>query len=106
MVKQISDNEIHLFIKYIKSVLWRVGERLSYIEDALCLKVNSDSKTHTHIQREFPAFLQPESSQDTNNGPFPEPALPLFNYFSVILHSVPDFETIMDPMALPIILLY
>ena len=28
-VKQISDNEIYLFIKYIKSVLWRVMKRLS-----------------------------------------------------------------------------
>jgi len=26
-------------IKYIKSVLWRVVKRLSYIEDARCLKV-------------------------------------------------------------------
>ena len=40
MVKQISDNEIYLLIKYIKSVLWRVVKRLSYIEDARCLKVN------------------------------------------------------------------
>ena len=40
MVKQISDNEIYL-IKYIKSVLWRVAKRLSYIEKARCLKVNS-----------------------------------------------------------------
>ena len=40
-VKQISDNEIYLLIKYIKSVLWRVAKRLSYIEDARCLKVNS-----------------------------------------------------------------
>ena len=39
-VKQISDNEIYLLIKYIKSVLWRVAKRLSYIEDAQCLKVN------------------------------------------------------------------
>jgi len=38
-VKQISDNEIYLLIKYIKSVLWRVVKRLSYIEDARCLKV-------------------------------------------------------------------
>jgi hypothetical protein len=38
-VKQISDNEIYLFIKYIKSVPWRVAKRLSYIEDALCLNV-------------------------------------------------------------------
>jgi len=40
MVKQISDNEIYLLIKYIKSVLWRVVNCLSYIEDARCLKVN------------------------------------------------------------------
>ena len=39
-VKLISDNEIYLLIKYIKSVLWRVAKRLSYIEDAWCLKVN------------------------------------------------------------------
>ena len=38
-MKQISDNEIYLLIKYIKSVLWRVAKRLSYIEEA-CLKVN------------------------------------------------------------------
>ena len=36
-----SDNEIYLLIKYIKSVLWRVAKRLSYIEDARCLKVNN-----------------------------------------------------------------
>jgi len=28
-----------LLIKYIKSVLWRGAKRLSYIEDARCLKV-------------------------------------------------------------------
>jgi len=39
MVKQISDNEICFLITYIKSVLWRVAKRLSYIEDAWCLKV-------------------------------------------------------------------
>ena len=32
--------EIYLLIKYIKSVIWRVEKRLSYIEDARCLKVN------------------------------------------------------------------
>ena len=41
MVKQISDNEIYVLIKYIKSVLWRVAKRLSYKEDARCLKVNA-----------------------------------------------------------------
>ena len=40
-VKQISDNEIYLLIKYIKSVPWRVAKRVSYIEDARCLKVNT-----------------------------------------------------------------
>ena len=35
----MSDNEIYLLIKYIKSVLCRVVKRLSYIEDARCLKV-------------------------------------------------------------------
>ena len=39
MVKQISDNEIYLLIKYIKSVLWRVVKCLSYVEEARCLKV-------------------------------------------------------------------
>ena len=39
-VKQISDNEIYLFIKYTKSFLWKVAKRLSYTKDARCLKVN------------------------------------------------------------------
>jgi len=43
MVKQISDNEIYLLIKYIKSVLWRVVKRLSYIKDARCLKVKKQN---------------------------------------------------------------
>ena len=29
----------YLLIKYIKSVLWIVAKRLSFIEDARCLKV-------------------------------------------------------------------
>jgi len=43
-VKQISDNEIYLLIKYIKSVIWKVAKRLSCIEDARCLKVKHRSK--------------------------------------------------------------
>jgi len=35
----ISDNEIYLLIKCVKSVFWRVAELLSYMEDARCLKV-------------------------------------------------------------------
>ena len=45
MVKQISDNEIYLLNKYIKSVLWRVVKRLSYIVDARCLKVKKTGKS-------------------------------------------------------------
>ena len=44
-VKQISENEIYLLIKYIKSVLWRVVKRLSYIEEARYLKVKEQSYT-------------------------------------------------------------
>jgi len=47
MFKKISDNEIYLLIKYIKRFLWRVAKRLSYIEDAWCLKVK---QYHTVIQ--------------------------------------------------------
>ena len=34
-----------MLIKYIKSVLWRVAKRLSYIEEARCLKVNCKQKS-------------------------------------------------------------
>jgi hypothetical protein len=44
-VKQISDNEIYLSTKYIKSILWRVVKCLSYIEEAQCLKVNATWKS-------------------------------------------------------------
>jgi hypothetical protein len=55
MVKQISDNEIYFLIKYIKSVLWRVAKRLSYIQDTRHVKVEmgqigcpETSVTHYH----------------------------------------------------------
>ena len=38
------DNEIYLLIKYIKRVLWRVAKRLSYIEEARCLKVKMEEQ--------------------------------------------------------------
>jgi len=42
----MSDNEIYLLVKYIKSVLWKVAKRMSYIEDARCLKVNALDLIH------------------------------------------------------------
>jgi len=47
-VKQISDNEIYLLIKYIKNVLFRVAKRLSYIEDAQCLNVKESHASPHH----------------------------------------------------------
>jgi hypothetical protein len=44
-VRQISDDEIYLLSNYIKSVLWREAKRLSYIEDARCLKVKQFKRT-------------------------------------------------------------
>ena len=44
-VKQISENEIYLLIKYLKSVLWRVAKRLSYIQEARRLKVEGACET-------------------------------------------------------------
>ena len=51
MVKQISDNEIYLLIKYIKSVLWRVAKCVSYIQNARCLKVKCESKSDHPLAR-------------------------------------------------------
>ena len=56
-VKQISDNEIYLLIKYIKSVVWRVAKRLSYIEEARCLKVKRKLTCVPHT------FLMPVSKK-------------------------------------------
>jgi len=56
MVNQISDNEICLLIKYIKSVLWRVAKRLSYIEEARCLKVNHMHDPNMHSSCTLHAF--------------------------------------------------
>jgi len=50
MVKQLSDNEIYLLIKYIKSALWRGAKRLSYKQDARCLKVNPHATDTTAPQ--------------------------------------------------------
>jgi len=38
-----------LLIKYIKSVLWTVAERLSYTENAWCLKVKYNCKYLKHV---------------------------------------------------------
>ena len=54
-----------MLIKYIKSVLWRVAKRLSYVEDARCLKVNlaeDDGLSYEYIsstQRSYILGLKP-----------------------------------------------
>ena len=59
-MKQISDNEIYLVIKYIKTVLWRVAKRLSYIEDARCLKVNIVCLVTDSIQHKIHMIIMSE----------------------------------------------
>jgi hypothetical protein len=61
-VKKISDNEIYLFIKYIKNVLWRVAKRLSYIEDARCLKVKSRCRLIHHSNHNETVLLPLKTS--------------------------------------------
>jgi len=62
-VKKISDNEIYLLIKYIKNVLWGVAKRLSYIEDARCLKVNV---FRSHLVDTLTLFLYSLEVQGSN----------------------------------------
>ena len=52
-VKQISDKEIYLLIKYTKSVLWRVAKCLSYIQDARCLKVKCSTLCAKSVNSNF-----------------------------------------------------
>ena len=57
MVKQISDNELYLLIKYIKSVLWRVAKGLSYIEDVRCLQVKHGTWQSVQWVLQYVCFL-------------------------------------------------
>jgi len=70
IVKQISDNEIYLLIKYIKSVRWRVAKRLSYIQDARCLKVKSDNPLPLSLHKLLAPSLPLEifTGQKATNG--------------------------------------
>jgi len=73
-------------IKYIKSVLWRVAKRLSYTEDARCLKVNVQgrpgrpvgtlplichccSKISNHMQFDLPHYFS--FGAEAPRGPWP-----------------------------------
>ena len=56
----MSDNEIYLLIKYIKSVLWRVAKCLSYIEEARSLKVNKPVYTQLKATLKY-AIRSPRS---------------------------------------------
>jgi len=60
----MSDIEVSLLIKYIKSVLWRVTKLLSYIEDARYLKFkaskrrrNKEKAREHHVLRGFVHFI-------------------------------------------------
>ena len=55
-IKQISDYEIYLLIKYIRSVLWRVAKRLSYIGDAWCSRFNEETPNRSLIVRWYSAL--------------------------------------------------
>ena len=59
-VKQILDKEIYMLSKYIKIALWRVARRLSYIEDARCLKLKHWLKIRDKcIAQKQTSFLAP-----------------------------------------------
>jgi len=47
---------MYLYVKYIKSVLWTVAKRLSYIQDARCLKVNKASIDEQKSREVFSGF--------------------------------------------------
>jgi len=55
-----------LLIKYIKSVLWRVAKRLSYIQDAQCLKVNRTTITGLRNLAKF--YVRQNGSPETKAG--------------------------------------
>ena len=56
--------KIYLLIKYIKSVLWRVAKRLSYTEDARCLKVKPTTQLrHTVCMLRYPCKRETECTQ-------------------------------------------
>jgi hypothetical protein len=58
----MSDNEIYLLIKYVKIVLWGVAKRLSYIEDARCLKVKTGFDKNGSKYREYKKLLDTSGS--------------------------------------------
>ena len=45
-----------MLIKYIKSILWRVAKRLSYIEEARCLKVNKRMSPRQVLNEYFKSY--------------------------------------------------
>jgi len=57
-----------LLIKYIKSVHWRVAKRLSYIEEARCLKVKPDHQSDEGKQLPSSLLPQPTAHQSGSSG--------------------------------------
>ena len=49
---------MYLLIKYIKSILWRVAKRLSYLEDARSLKVKL---IMAHLVKKCGSSMEPAS---------------------------------------------
>ena len=86
-LKQISDNEIYLLIKYIKSVLWKVAKRLSYIQDARSLKVNV-----RNVLAKYGRFLLKTPcivpNENIRNGEY----IRIWRYTIVAYCSIPAFE--------------
>ena len=56
-------------IKYIKRVLWRVVKRLSYIEEARCLKVNPKILPFVLVQRTRCNHWQTTEKESTRRAP-------------------------------------
>jgi len=57
---------MYLLIKYIKSVFWRVAKRLTYIEDALCLKVKRNFSFLSSFMQSVPVPNLSYIGQETN----------------------------------------
>ena len=91
-MKQLSDNEIYLLIKYIKSFLWRVAKRLSYVQDARCLKVKQTAVSLFYLR--YLSCIVYKLSRDTS---FPRK----LQCRSVVTHREGIFRVIKNAINFP-----